>query len=260
MSHPSFELESVQEFWAAVEGLLDAGRWSDATVTVHALARQQEQSDVLVILGTLLYERGQRHRAVREWTEAVELSQTRGQWSVAAAAHHNLAAMYRDLGDYPLARTFQQRAMSLQSDCGPAELLQLGNDAVAAERWELAESLFQAAAEMTTEGDPLLIDLAATRGVLCGFEGEPMVGLRWLQQAYREHVETGDHGHAGKDLVNAAALLEQVGRPGWARSCLELAQAEFELAGDEPSQGLVHAALNRIDSLLRVARVRPEWN
>jgi tetratricopeptide (TPR) repeat protein len=252
--------EAGREFWTAVEALLDAGRWTDAAVTVRAMAHQSGQFTPCVTLGTLFYERGRRNDAVREWTDALTDAQSAGQWSVAAAAHHNLAAMYRDVGDYQLARLFQQRAMSLQADCGPDELLQLGNDAIAARRWELAESLYQAAAELVEDGDPMLSDLAATRGVLCGFQGEPFVGLRWLQQAYREHVADGRHDHAGKDLLNAAALFEQLQRLGWARMCVTLARTHFELTDDAPWVRTSIQHLDRIDALQRVASIVPEWN
>lgn len=252
--------EADREFWTTVESLLDSERWTDAAVTVRALAHQSGQLTPRVTLGTLFYERGRRHDAVREWTEALADAQSAGQWSVSAAAHHNLAAMYRDIGDYALARTFQQRAMSLQADCGPDELLQLGNDAVAARRWELAESLYQSAAELVEDGHPLLSDLAATRGVLCGFQGEPFVGLRWLQQAYREHVADGRHDYAGKDLLNAAALFEQLHRLGWARLCVTLARSHFELAGDAPWVRTAIQHLQRIDGMRQLAAIVPQWN
>jgi tetratricopeptide (TPR) repeat protein len=260
MSSPSTPSYATHEFWTAVETLLNAGRWTDAAVTVRAVAQQSDQPAWRLTLGTLFYERGQRHLAIREWTEALEAAQQRGDWSIAVAAHHNLAAMYRDVGDHRLARSFQQRAVSLQSDCGPDELLQLGNDAVAAERWELAESLYQSAAELTTEESPLLTDLVATRGVLCGFQGEPLVGLRWLQQAYREHVALGDMIHAGKDLFNAAALFEQVQRLGWARFCLMHARDHFEAAGDAAWVQTATLSVQRLDELRRRQGFDPRWN
>ena len=152
------------------------------------------------------------------------------------------------------------KSVSLQSDCGPDDLLQLGNDAVAAEKWELAESLYQSAAELTAEGNPLLVDLMATRGVLCGFQGEPLVGLRWLQQAYHEHVAMGDAIHAGKDLFNAAALCEQVQRLGWARFCLMQARDLFETAGDAAWVQTTTLSLVRLDELRRREEFDPRWN
>jgi tetratricopeptide (TPR) repeat protein len=260
MSSPFLPVEPSPDFWDAVQELLNAGRWTDAAVTVRAVAQQAAQIEWRLTLGTLLYERGQRHLAVREWTDVLEAAQADGDWPVAAAAHHNLAAMYRDLGDYTLARTFQQRALSLQADCGCEELLQLGNDAVAAERWELARSLYQSAAELAEEGSDLLTDLMATRGVLSGFEGEPLAGLRWLQQAYREHVDAGDELHAGKDLCNAAALFEQLSRLGWARHCLEQARDHFEAVGDANWVQTVSQGLMRLEGLRRVAEYNPSWN
>lgn len=260
MPSPRTADESFREFWTTIESLLDAGRWTDASVTVRALSRRTERFDLPMTLGTLLYERGQRHQAVCEWTQALEAAQAAGDWSTAAAVHHNLAAMYRDIGDDRLARLFQQRATSLQSDCGPDELLQLGNDAVLAERFELAESLYQTAAELTAEDSPLLSDLAATRGILFGFQGEPREGLRWLQQAYREHIDTGDHVAAGKDLLNAAALFEQLDRLGWATMCLEFAEEHFESAGDHPWQQTATVRRERLATLRRVAEIVPEWN
>jgi len=258
---PSFlPAEPSQDFWDAVEDLLDAGRWTDAAVTVRAVAQQSARVEWRLTLGTLLYERGQRHLAVREWTDVIEAAQANGDWPVSAAAHHNLAAMYRDIGDYRLARMFQQRALSLQADCGSEELLQLSNDALAAGRWELAESLYQSAAELAEEDSPLLTDLMATRGILAGFEGEPQAGLRWLQQAYHEHVDADNRLHAGKDLLNAAALFEQLHRFGWARICLELAREHFDAAGDLNWVQTASQSLARLEGLRRVAEFDPTWN
>src|SRR5688500_11404774 len=108
MSFSFLPVEPSQDFWDAVEHLLDAERWTDAAVTVRAVAQQSDRVEWRLTLGTLLYERGQRHLAVREWTDVIETAEADGDWPISAAAHHNLAAMYRDVGDYPLARTFQQ--------------------------------------------------------------------------------------------------------------------------------------------------------
>jgi lipopolysaccharide biosynthesis regulator YciM len=78
-------VEPSQDFWESVEQLLDSGRWADAAVTVRAVAQQSARVDWRVTLGTLFYERGQRHFAVREWTDAMEAAEARGDWPVSAA-------------------------------------------------------------------------------------------------------------------------------------------------------------------------------
>jgi tetratricopeptide (TPR) repeat protein len=260
MLPPPVPVEPPQAFWASVQRLLDADRWSDALVTVRAFAQQTGQPGPRLTLGVLLYERGQRHHAVQEWTAVLEQAQAVGDWSLAAAAQHNLAALYRDIGDHRLARAFQQRALSLFGDCGPEELLQLGNDALTAGRWELAESLFQTVADLTPEDDPLQIDLEATQGLLAALRGDVRTGLRWLQRAYWRHCTGDDHRRAGQDLLNAAALLEHLGRYHWARQCVDRAGEHFRLARDTAGEQTAAVIIRRLNHAQRRAAFDPAWN
>lgn len=260
MPNPVLSHDLPAEFWTLVVRLLDADRWPDARVTVHAVARQRGRWGCRLTLGVLLYERGLRHEAVQEWTAVLEQALAEGEWSLASAAHHNLAAMYRDIGDHRLARSFQQRALSLSGDCGPEDLLQLGNDALAMGRHELAESLFQTAADLVDEDDRLLVDLVATRGLVCGLKGDLRQGLRWLRRAYVQHLRAHDHRLAGRDLVNAAALLEQLGRRAWAMRCLTRAVEHFTAANDAASRRVTQIGIERLKRLRRLAAFDPSWN
>src|SRR5262249_15223869 len=54
---------------------------------------------------------------------------------------HNLAAIYREVGDFDLARRFQWRATLLQDESTAEDLVGLANDALINEHPEVAESL-----------------------------------------------------------------------------------------------------------------------
>ena len=64
---------------------------------------------------------------------------------------HNLAVIYREIGDYDLARRFQWRATLLQDDSTSEDLLGLANDALMSGHPETAGSLVAAMCEMDVD-------------------------------------------------------------------------------------------------------------
>jgi tetratricopeptide (TPR) repeat protein len=143
---------------------------------------------------------------------------------------HNLAAIYREVGDLDLARRFQWRATLLLEDAGPEELLAMANDALANESYETSESLLMAAIEMSSDiADEVQDgDLVATLGLIQAEITTPREGMMTLFSAYRRHQEIQDFRGMGNDLLNMSALFGRLQRRRAERACLERAIRCFE--------------------------------
>lgn len=245
----------LAELWESVSRLTASGRWHDAEVTLRAVAESTGSHEARISLGTLLADRGQLHAAVREWTRVIDSAYVGGDRAALSAVYHNLAAIYRQLGDVDLARRFQQRSLTLQDACGPEDLLQLANDALSTRSWDLAESLLDAAAGFASNGvetSDLTHQILATRGLLLGLRGRPLVGIPLLRRSFHQNRLAGNDLLAGKDLVNLAALFDQTERPGLAILCLRGALRYFRAAEDA-------VEVNRARYLLRSAARARAW-
>ena len=170
------------------------------------------------------------NEALCQLTAALDIAQRSGERGALATIYHNLAAVYRELGDNDLARRFQQRAIAMVDDCGPDELLGLANDAWRAERLEMAECLAGAAADFDEGGlhGEMNAEVEATLGLLTGFLTDPREGIRPLLRAYSRHRATGELRLMGNDLLNLSALLGELGRHRGEMACVRRAIACFD--------------------------------
>lgn len=163
---------------------------------------------------------------------------------------HNLAAIYRDVGDADLARRFQWRATVLQEDLGSCDLLGMANDALTSKRNELAETLVEAALEMDDESDA---DLIATSALLRASMGSAEEGLIQLFQAYRAHRQAGNLRNMGLDLLNMAVVFGKLDRSRAERKCLVRAIRCFERASAPDS---VRRAVRHLEIFDRIQDAR----
>uniref|UniRef100_A0A7C4LJN1 Tetratricopeptide repeat protein n=1 Tax=Schlesneria paludicola TaxID=360056 RepID=A0A7C4LJN1_9PLAN len=223
--------------WHEVERLLETNCWSQAIDRLRELANETGSLEVRLSLGALLAEHEWYCEAIREWTVVVEEAAATGRWLELAAAYSNLAAVYRDLGDFALARSFQQQALRLVPDCDAADLLHLANDALACGRCELAEALLRSAADLCAAEDPMQAAIIASAGIVRLLEGTPRAAAVFLRQSYRRHRDAGNWRFAGYDLWNLAAAMQQLGRLRLAERYLKQAAECFALAG-RPGQQL----------------------
>lgn len=250
MTTPSSQPRSNARFWRQLSRLTAAGRVADAEQLLRNRVAAVNCPEARLTLAAVLAEQERFHEALCELTQVLDAAQASGRRDLLEAVHANLAAVYRELGEFDLARRFQQRALNYQDDYGPEELLQLANDALAARRWALAESLLQAADELSADDSPLLADIAATRGVCAGLKGQPAAGLRWLRGALACHREQEDWGAAGRDLLNLAALYHQLGRVDREQRLLATATRCLSRAGLPRTLQRAQAWSRRVEQLL----------
>jgi tetratricopeptide (TPR) repeat protein len=172
---------------------------------------------------------------------------------------HNLASIYREVGDFDLARRFQWRATLLQEDAGPEDLLGMANDALAcrnddglsAGRHEGADALVMTARQMSEDengecGDG---DLVATTGLVAAALDSREEGLLIVFAAYRRHQADHDLRGMGTDLLNMAMLFGELHRYRAERACVLRASRCFEQAPAPFSSRRARQELQRIDRM-----------
>ncbi len=164
---------------------------------------------------------------------------------------HNLAAIYRDVGDFDLARRFQWRATLLLDDAGPEELLAMANDALANESYQTSESLLMAAIETSGDvADEVLDgDLIATLGLIQAELTSPQEGMMTLFSAYRRHQEIQDFRGMGNDLLNMSVLFGRLQRRRAERACLKRAIRCFEKVPSSCSIKRTNGLVDRLDRI-----------
>lgn len=194
------------------------GNWSEADRCFsHAVALDQSPTSRIAFGGSLAT-RERFNEAICHLTEALDMVTPVGDREALAAIFHNLAAIYRDLGDAELGRRFQQRAIQQMDECGPTELLALANDAWLSRRPEVASCLSASCVDLEDddEGDrDLALQGQATYGMITGMTEDLREGVRLLIHCCRQHRSDQQHRLCGIDLMNLAVLLSQF---GWFRA------------------------------------------
>jgi hypothetical protein len=166
---------------------------------------------------------------------------------------HNLAAIYRNLGEMDLARRFQWRATLLQPDLGTDDLLAMTNDALLRSRMDVAETLIEAAIEMEDsdeeldDGSSTDADLMATKGLIQASSGCVDEGVVTIFRAYCRHRDAGNRRGMGADLLNLSALFGTLNRYRAERACLIRAMKCFQEESISFSYQTAHQRLERVD-------------
>ncbi len=229
--------------------------WDHADACFQAAIESDVSPVSQIAHASSLAERERYHEALCLFTGAIDRATATGNREALGVIFHNLAGIYRELGDADLARRFQQRALLQLDDCGPAELLGLANDAWLSKRTELASCLAESCVELDEETE-FIVDLEAqaTVSILSGQFDNPRDGIRSIIKIYRQHCSRYELRFAGIDLMNLAALFAQI---GWVRTEMHLirrAIGHFDSAPAPVSafrSRQVLAYLERIESISR---------
>lgn len=252
--------------WKIVGQLLSAGRRHDAEVTLRSAAETTGSLAIRVNLGTLLAERGALREAIDEWTRVLVAAIDSAEGELLSLVYHNLAALYREQGDYVLAAAFQQQSLRYLSDGEARDFLHLANDAISQRKYGLAEQLLETASALNQDAEgaqgneALAFEIVATQGLLAGFQGEPRRGWRALVATCRWHEQQGEYRLAAKDLVNLGALLAQLGHHRLGLSCLRRARGYAAISADALLQSRIAHLLPQAERDRCRERFQPEWN
>ena len=211
-----------------------------------------------IAYGVCLSKQERFHEAITTMTPVLD-----GQDRVAIGiVCHNLASIYREVGDFDLARRFQWRATLLNESIDADGLLGMANDALLNERLDVAGSLVFAATELETDEDlaPNDADLLATAGLVEAETESPRVGLLTLFAAYRWHRDEDDLKGMGIDQLNMSALFGKLDRHRAERACLVRAIRFFDQASATYSSMKARTELERLNSTEAVRSFDAERN
>jgi tetratricopeptide (TPR) repeat protein len=257
MTKPESTTASSQVAWLLkwADAIVHTRSWGEADAVFQRAVALDVSPCSGIAYGCALAEQERFNEALCQLTAALDIARRSGDRNALATIYHNLAAIYRELGDNVLARRFQQSAISQLDNCGPAELLGLANDAWLAERLELAECLAGTAADID-EADAYRepsAEVEATIGLLTGFLNDPRDGIRPLLRAYSRHKAAGELRLMGNDLLNLSALLGELGRHRGELACVRRAIACFD---DAPAPVSGAKALRLLEYLERLRHLR----
>lgn len=235
------------------------GAWCDADACFQVAIESDATPVSRISYAGSLAERERYYEAICLFTEAIDRASASGNREALGVIFHNLAVIYRELGDADLARRFQQRALLQLDDCGPAELLGLANDAWLSKRTELASCLAESCVDLDTEID-VDLEAQATVCMMSGLLDNPRDGIRSLIQVYRQHCSRKELRLAGIDLMNLAVLFAQIGWTQAEVSMVRRAIGHFDSAPAPVSASRSRQVLAQLERIQSLARFDPSWN
>lgn len=245
--------------WA--DELVRARKWNEADAVFKRAVSVDASCRSHIAFGCALAEQERFHEALCEMTSALDIAQAAADVDAISIIHHNFAVIYREVGDFDLARRFQQRALAQTDDCGSFELLALANDAWLAERHELAECLAGTAADIDDEeAGSNCPEIEATCAVISGFLHDPRKGIEPLLRAYARHKAAGEFRLMGIDLLNLSNLLGELGRYRGELACVRRAIACFNAAPAPISAAKARRILEHLERLRAVRQFDPSRN
>lgn len=257
MSEPEFKFSiQVMNELRRAEFLGLQGQWAEADACYLAAIELDRTSGSRIAFGTSLAHREQYHGALCCLTDALDQASKAGDREALGVIYHNLAAIYRELGDYDLARRFQQRSILQLDDCRPVDLLGLANDAWLSGRSEIATCLASSCTELDSDGDELdcvLLEAQATLAITVGLAEDPRQGIRSLIQIYRQHRAANDVRLMGVDLLNLSALLSEL---GWYRAEMNFVRRAISLFDQAPAPVSAVKARQTLGLLERMQSLR----
>lgn len=252
-----------------------AGRPEEARVWFTRAAEYDSSGESINALGCFLRQQGELAESRRQFERLLSLAHQQNDDGLRTVAHHNLAALCRELGDVSRARVHQQHAWRLTLECELAGqsavpfasgFAALANDAMLAGDWNLAAQLARLALDCDTDGQPdrnQTADIAddwACVGTAAYGRGEIDSAMLAFRRALRLHRRLGDTVGIGKDLLHLAKCLGA--RQRWTRAArlATLAARCFQSARHVPLAIEANQFRKTSRSFDRIARFDPRLN
>ncbi len=268
---PGSELLRVQtlleqaEFWASQKQTERARRLFLKAISLdHGLKSRWEYA---VFLSQIGEERSAIEQLTIIWNAAKRQKQP--QW--ARAACENLAVIHRKQGQWAVAWSFQQQAISArvrsqaprtEDDFSISELLATANDAISRGDLAFAEQLVNCALvgseDQNCPGETA--DAWGTNGAIFLLKRQLPSAWRCFLKAYALHSRAKDLEGVLLDLLNLAAVSREKGRWELARRLLLKAGAFAKMLNDSRLLRKAARLLQEAQRVLAVASRVPEWN
>lgn len=250
-SDPVSGNDPASKLVAAAESLAERRDWGGADELFHQAIVMDPSPASRIAYGVSLANQERFFEAVSAFAPVLQGTDR----DAIGVVCHNLAAIYRDIGESELARHFQWKATLAQADSGAEELLGMANDAFACERHEAAESLVMSAVEiqLVDEDDNPDADLIAMSGLIEAATESPAEGVISVYIAYQRHQAESNFRKMGFDQLNLSILFGRVKRFRAQEACLKRAIRCFEQAPAPYSLQRARQLLDRFDRM-RVVR------
>lgn len=199
--------------------------------------------------------------ARNQLTEAWEMAKRQGNHTLRALACHNLAALYRRMGQPLLADSFQQLAIRAhfdETDCEPLPAwLAAGRALDLASRESVAAERLWTAAQIDAAEAATALQNSA---VVAYRQGRESRALEQLREAFEIAQGQYDLATCAAILVNLSHLERQRGRWTIADECLALAE-QIEREGTRPRSALRIMGFRReLVRGLAMLAADPSWN
>lgn len=236
--HPADPLPSTDQLLPAARALASQHRTAEAKAAYRTAVRADASGAARDEFGRFLLQIEAFPEAIDQFTRLLAEGRQRGDLQLVSTAAHNLAAVYREVGQTGLARQFQQQAIQAENGCSEGSGLSaplLSNraaDAILEGDLPLAKVLLTRAVllEAATQSLAGLADDWGNLGVVAALEGELDRAVFCFWRAYRLHRAEGDERLMGRDLMNLGQVLRQAGCCRAAACCYRQAKRRFENA------------------------------
>ncbi|MBM4077112.1 MAG: tetratricopeptide repeat protein [Planctomycetes bacterium] len=244
--------------WA--DDLVRTRKWTEADSVFQSAVKSDRTPTSLIAHASALAEQERFHESICQLTKAIDIAVPMGDRKGLSTIYHNLASIYREIGDTKLARRFQQHAVSMTDECGSEELLGLANDAWLARRMDLAECLAGTAADIDDEDDIPSLEAATTAGLMSSILRDPREGIKPLLRSLSRHRVLGEWRLMGIDFLNLSVLFGELGRHRGEMALVRRAIRCFDHAPAPLSSVKAHRLLAHLERLHRLRKCDPCLN
>lgn len=201
----------------------------------HALSIQDEPA-LRIEFGDFLSRTGEISAARIEYKHALQRANDSGDHRCSAVVLNQLAASYRQAGDYPTAAVTQRRSLAeeLRHSSNQLDLrVDLSNsaaDAIAEKDYVTAERLLRRslALEIFAQSSAGEAADCGNLGLVQAMSGKTTTAISWLRRALRLHRQLNDDRGVASDLMNLALIFGVLDRPKRARRLLRKAVVLLE--------------------------------
>lgn len=209
-----------------------SGRMTDARSAYLAAIELDSGFAARNAYGCFLTAVQQYREAIEQFTALLDAARDRADRDLAGVANHNLAVIYRELGEFDLAAHFQRAAFAAQESFDSCDLFAMANESLLQGDIALAEKLVRATIALDSEADSDDSHAAAlgTLGLIAEQRGDLRRGIGYLSEAFRRHRRRRDRRGMGTDLVHLSRVYQAAGRDSSAKRCLQRAAWCFERA------------------------------
>ena len=242
MQHASYETRrDLGHLLAQANRLAGDGRHAEARLVYLQALEQDECCRARNAFGIFLTRIESFDDAIYHFSRVLEWAQQKNDRELCSVAAHNLAAVYREMGQWSRAAHCQQRAMSAGLEAGSVfdatcclgtawDAIRAGELVYARQVLLASWSDFRRQRCIGGQGDA-----QCGLGIVASREGDYRAAVIYFWKAHRLHRACGRRLDMARDLMNLGQLSLKIGRYRRAHACLKSARNIFSQLGAQRS-------------------------